>query len=154
FQRPHQGLDGLVPADRFFGAESGVREETERTIRRNELAMALGSAPSKPVYLTGRIGDQSVSLHGERGRLVIRTPDGETHEMEMENAGMPRERSENDDAGRIERDGGAGAGEGAPRAAAQEDDGECAEKGADGGEGAVGVGDGGGPGAGAEVGVG
>ena len=24
FQRPHQGIDGLVPADRFFGAASEV----------------------------------------------------------------------------------------------------------------------------------
>ena len=33
--------------------------------------LALGEAPRRSVYLVGRIGDKDVSLHGERGKLVI-----------------------------------------------------------------------------------
>lgn len=74
--RPHQGIGGSVPADRFFGAESAVREALERTLATNELHLALGEPPRKPVFLVGQIGEQAVSVHGERGRLVVVTPEG------------------------------------------------------------------------------
>jgi transposase InsO family protein len=41
-QRPHQSLDGLVPADRFFGVASEVRAAVEAEIAKNELRLALG----------------------------------------------------------------------------------------------------------------
>ena len=88
FQRPHQGLDGLVPADRFFGAENQVRQALESTMARNEVLLALEEAPRKPVYLVGQIGDQQVSMHGEKGRMVIQTPDGRVQEMDFGNLGM------------------------------------------------------------------
>ena len=74
--RPHQGLDGAVPADRFFGAEDQVRARLEANLAANELALAIGEAPRQPVYLVGRVGEHSVSVHGERGRLVVVTPEG------------------------------------------------------------------------------
>src|ERR1019366_74272 len=69
--RPHQGLDGSVPADRFFGIESQVRRSIEETLGENQLALALNEPLRKPVFLIGQIGDQAVSLHGERGQLVF-----------------------------------------------------------------------------------
>jgi transposase InsO family protein len=85
--RPHQGIDGMVPADRFFGAESQVRKALESAMVKNELLMALGEAPRKPVYLVGQIGDQQVSMHGEKGRMVFQTPDGRVQEMALEGMG-------------------------------------------------------------------
>jgi len=82
--RPHQGIDGMVPADRFFGVEKQVRETLEKAMSRNELHLALGEAPRKPVFLVGQIGDQQVSMHGERGRLVVQTEDGHRQELGME----------------------------------------------------------------------
>src|SRR5262249_13176682 len=35
FQRPHQGIDGLVPADRFFGAASEVRRTLQARVTVN-----------------------------------------------------------------------------------------------------------------------
>ena len=87
--RPHQGLDGSVPADRYFGVESEVRRGLERRLAENELLMALGQAPRKPVFLVGQIDGQAVSLHGERGRLVINTPEGGRQELDMEDLGGP-----------------------------------------------------------------
>jgi transposase InsO family protein/transposase-like protein len=89
--RPHQGIDGLVPADRFFGAESEVREAIEARLSENELRLALGEKPRRSVYLVGQIGDQAVSLHGERGKLVIEGPNGEEATFEPRDLGMPQE---------------------------------------------------------------
>lgn len=87
--RPHQGIDGMTPADRFFGVESQVRQALEATLSRNELHLALGEKPRKPVFLVGQIGDQQVSLHGERGRLVFQSQDGNLQEMGLEGLGAP-----------------------------------------------------------------
>lgn len=74
--RPHQGIDGMVPADRFFGVESEVRKVLEESIEQNSLRMALDEAPRTPVFLVGNIGGKSVSLHGEGGHLIFQSPDG------------------------------------------------------------------------------
>ena len=63
-----------------------MRKALESAMAKNELLMALGEAPRKPVYLVGQIGNQQVSMHGEKGRMVIQTPDGRAQEMEL--AGM------------------------------------------------------------------
>jgi transposase InsO family protein len=120
--RPSQALGGLVPADRFFGAEKAVREAIEKTLAENELRLAVGQEPRKPVFLVGQIGDQQVSLHGERGRIVVQTPDGRSQvigegELGMVPAPTPRkeetdERDEDERAG-----GGAGGHDGAASAA-------------------------------------
>ena len=86
-QRPHQSLDGLVPADRFFGVASQVREAVEKEIAKNELRIALGEAPRKPVYLVGQVDGMTVSMHGEQGRLVVQTPDGQRQEIEAKDLG-------------------------------------------------------------------
>jgi transposase InsO family protein/transposase-like protein len=89
--RPHQGIGGLVPADRFFGAADAVRDELEAQHAENELLLALDQEPRCPVYLVGRIGERSVSMHGERGKLVINGPDGEVQALNPEHLGMPKE---------------------------------------------------------------
>ena len=89
--RPHQGIGGMVPADRFFGAADAVRDALEAQHAENELLLALGQEPRRPVYLVGRIGERSVSMHGERGKLVINGPDGEVQALDPEHLGMPKE---------------------------------------------------------------
>ena len=85
--RPHQGIDGLVPADRFFMAEESARKTIEAAMAENELRLALGERPRKPVFLFGQIGDRQVSLSGERGRLVVRTPDGAVETLQLDELG-------------------------------------------------------------------
>jgi hypothetical protein len=87
-QRPHQGLEGLVPADRFFGVESEVRRALEETVAKNALRLALGETPRKPLFLVGQIDGQAVSLHGESGRIVVQTPDGVVKEISSKDLGM------------------------------------------------------------------
>lgn len=71
--RPHQSLDNMTPADRFFGVESELKKALERTYSENELRLALDEPPRTPVFLIGQIGDQPIALHGEKGKLVIST---------------------------------------------------------------------------------
>jgi transposase InsO family protein len=85
--RPHQGIDGMVPADRFFGVENDLRKALERTYAANELKLALGEKPRTPVFLIGQIGNESISLHGEGGKLIVNTHNGERKELEYEHFG-------------------------------------------------------------------
>lgn len=100
--RPHQGIDGLVPADRFFGAEQAVRKSLESRLEQSELEAALATPPRQGVYVFGQVGDELVSLHGERGRLVVVTSGGVTKELALDELGLPQtekvdERSDRND---------------------------------------------------------
>jgi transposase InsO family protein len=94
--RPHQGIGGLVPADRFFGAADAVRKTIEARLAENELLLAVGEKPRTPVLLYGQVGDRQVSLHGEKGRIVIRTEEGFVREMGIDELGAPSWRGEED----------------------------------------------------------
>jgi transposase InsO family protein len=72
FHRPHQGLAGLVPADRFFRAAQQVREAVEQTVESNALRMAREQAPHKPFYLVGRLGDRDLSISATEGGVRVR----------------------------------------------------------------------------------
>lgn len=83
FQRPHQGIEGLVPADRFFEAAPAVLETLKSRVQANALALARNGVPRKPFYLTGRVGDQAISLHAEGERVVLTRPDGAREEVDL-----------------------------------------------------------------------
>jgi len=86
--RPHQGLHGVTPADRFFGAESALRKTIEKKLAKNEIQFALGDKPRKSIYLFGQVDGEQVSLHGEGGRIVIETPEGQRRELALEDLGV------------------------------------------------------------------
>lgn len=97
--RPHQGLDGMIPADRFFGVENEVRSAIEQSLSENELRLAIDESPKKPVFLFGQIGDQKVSLHGESGKLIFQSQSGSSEEINYEEFGhgnSKNSRSENE----------------------------------------------------------
>lgn len=83
FRRPHQGIGGLVPADRFFEAKDEVRKTLEGRVAQNALALARDGAPRKPFYLTGRVGDVDLSIHAEGERVVLNTADGRREEVDL-----------------------------------------------------------------------
>jgi len=111
--RPHQGIGNLVPADKFFGAAPTVRATLEAALSANELHVAVDEAPRDPVYLAGRIGDQTVSLVGEKGKLVFHGADGTRRELSYDALGMgPGARKEGEDGRAGEEGGGNGDGGG------------------------------------------
>jgi transposase InsO family protein len=76
FQRPHQGIDGLVPADRFFGAAPQVLQTLKARVAANALALARHGLPKAPFYLTGQVGGQPFSVHAEGERVFLTGADG------------------------------------------------------------------------------
>lgn len=91
FQRPHQGIEGLVPADRFFGAASDVKATLAARVAANALELARHGVPAKPFYVTGQVGGKAFSVHAE-GERVIMTQDGKgREEVELVAPDGPRE---------------------------------------------------------------
>ena len=75
-KRPHQGIEGLCPADRFFEIASEVRKTIEAGIKENLLEMALRGEPKAPFYMVGRMEGQSVILRAEKGKLKLSVDNG------------------------------------------------------------------------------
>lgn len=75
FHRTHQGIEGLVPADRFYRSAPEVKEALRARVAENADQLARDGIPRKDFYLTGRVGDVGISLHAE-GEQVVLTRDG------------------------------------------------------------------------------
>jgi transposase InsO family protein len=85
FQRTHQGIDGLVPADRYFGVGSEVLATLKKRVAANALELARHGVPKKPFYLTGQVGDKSFSVHAEGERVILKRQGEERQEVELVN---------------------------------------------------------------------
>jgi transposase InsO family protein len=70
-QRPHQSLEGLCPADRFFAIAQELRQVIERGLEENALELALRGQPRSPFYMVGRMGEQSVIIRAEKGQVKM-----------------------------------------------------------------------------------
>src|SRR5512143_2259976 len=70
-RRPHQALEGLCPADRFFAIAQELRQVIERGIQENVLELALRGEPRPPFYMVGRLGEQSVVIRAEKGQVKM-----------------------------------------------------------------------------------
>ncbi len=94
FQRPHQALDGLVPADRFFGAESEVRRALEARVAANALELARDGTKPAPFYLAGQMHGKGFSVHAEGESLILTREEGNREEIALvppDAAGVPSE---------------------------------------------------------------
>jgi len=76
FQRPHQGISGAVPADRFFQAAPAVLQTLHQRVAANALELARQGVPKAPFYLTGQVGGQPFSLHAEGERVILTGAEG------------------------------------------------------------------------------
>jgi transposase InsO family protein len=107
-KRPHQGIGGLCPADRYFEIQTELRKTMEQGIADNVLEMALRGKPREPFYMVGRMEGQSVVLRAEKGKLRLMV-DGEegggNQEMVYEVTAKGEERGRS-----IEREGSDGKG--------------------------------------------
>jgi transposase InsO family protein len=83
FHRPHQGIGSLVPADRYFEAAPEVRKTLEARVAANALELARDGVPRQSVYLTGRVGDETIALHGEGSRVILTRDGGVREEVEL-----------------------------------------------------------------------
>lgn len=94
FKRPHQGIEGLVPADRFFEAAPDVLKTLKERVAGNALDLAVHGVPRKSFYLTGRVGETGISLHTEGSRVVLTKGDGDREEVDLQATGRRVESGE------------------------------------------------------------
>ena len=94
FQRPHQGIGGLVPADRYFEAAPEVLATLRGRVAANAAELARAGLPRRSFYITGRVGDESIALHGEGGRVILTRGDGEREEVDLAATGRRAEPGE------------------------------------------------------------
>jgi transposase InsO family protein len=102
-KRPHQGIGGLCPADRYFEIQGELKKAMEQGIADNVLEMALRGKPKDPFYMVGRMEGQSVVLRAEKGKIRLLLDDeesGSTQEMLYDATEENPERSTTDGEGR------------------------------------------------------
>jgi len=68
-RRPHQGIKGLCPADRYFEIQSELRKTLAKGVEENALELALRGRPRDPFYMVGRMNGQNVVIRAEKGKL-------------------------------------------------------------------------------------
>jgi len=83
FQRVHSGVEGLVPADRFFGAAPQVLATLKQRVAENALELARRGVPKQPFYLTGQVAGQPFSVHQAGDRVILQRADTERSEIEL-----------------------------------------------------------------------
>ncbi len=83
FRRPHQGIEGLAPADRYFGVASEVKEMLQKRVADNALELARHGVPKRPFYLTGAVGGKNFSVHAAGERVVLSRGDSAPEEIEL-----------------------------------------------------------------------
>jgi transposase InsO family protein len=76
-KRPHQGIGGLCPADRYFEIATELKKAIQDGIKENVLETALRGQPRSPFYMVGRMDGQSVVLKAEKGKLKLSVDDPE-----------------------------------------------------------------------------
>lgn len=76
FHRPHQGLGGAVPADRYYSSAPQVLDAQKRRIADNALELARHGTPRQPLYITGQAGGRGFTVHSEGDRVFL-TREGE-----------------------------------------------------------------------------
>ena len=82
-QRPHQGIGGLVPADRFFHAAPEVLKTLQQRVAENARELARHGVPKRPFYLTGQVEGRPFSVHREGDRVILRQADAAREEIEL-----------------------------------------------------------------------
>jgi transposase InsO family protein len=83
FQRPHQGVEGLTPADRFFSAAPTVLATLKARVAVNALELARQGMPRPPFYVTGQVAGRPFSVHAEGERVFLTRPGQPRQEVEL-----------------------------------------------------------------------
>lgn len=79
-QRPHQGIGGACPADRFYGMAQDVEQARQQGCRENSERVALGQEPKPPLYLLGRLGGTDVRVVRKGDDIELKVGDA-IHEV-------------------------------------------------------------------------
>lgn len=104
FQRTHQGVGGLVPADRFFRAAPQLLQTLKDRAEANALDLARHGEPKSHFFLTGSVGGQGFSVHTEGERVYLRSEGAEKREIDL-SPSIDTDETETDSTDRVTGDG-------------------------------------------------
>lgn len=101
-QRPHQGIDGSCPADRFYGVAGDVEEAIKQGCKENALRLALGQETRHPLFLLGKLGETDVRVTRKGDDIEVKVGDaiheliqmGVPYEFDADGQGKRREPSD------------------------------------------------------------
>ena len=97
-QRPHQGIKGACPADRFFEIQQQLRDVIEKGVNENVEHLALHGSPKIPFYMVGRMGKKSVVITKEGDEMKVEErADAEEQTSEYKKTEQSEERGETGD---------------------------------------------------------
>jgi transposase InsO family protein len=101
FKRPHQGIDGLVPADRFFGVDKQIKEAMLEGAGMVKDALVLDPHRlTRPMYLIGRIGDKEIRVMAKDGSVIVQGVDSiqeKSLQPEAQDVDLSLNKGENND---------------------------------------------------------
>jgi transposase InsO family protein len=118
FQRPHEGIGHLAPAERFFQFAHPLREEIEKRIDANERSLALAPPAEGPKTVAEvAFGDTTLGVTKEDGHFVVRMCDREVVRTTLDPRKESIHEAQEEPAGTRGGDGPGGEGEGGGRAA-------------------------------------
>jgi transposase InsO family protein len=100
-QRPHQGIDGACPADRFYGVSGDVEEALKQGCQENALRLALGQETRHPLYLLGKLGKTDVRVTRKGDDIEVKVGDAVRELIRM---GAPYEMGDDGQGRREETD--------------------------------------------------
>jgi len=76
-QRPHQSLEGLCPADRYFLIREEMKSVIQKGIEENLQELALRGKPNEPMYFVGQVGGRSVIIRSEKSGVRMTVENNE-----------------------------------------------------------------------------
>jgi transposase InsO family protein len=100
-QRPHQGIGGAYPADRFYGVSGDVEEALKQGCQENALRLALGQETRHPLYLLGKLGKTDVRVTRKGDDIEVKVGDAVRELIRM---GAPYEMTDDGQGRREEPD--------------------------------------------------
>ena len=99
--RPHQSLEGLCPADRFFKIKEQMKAAIEKNVTANMEELALHGKPIEPFYMVGQVNGQSLVIESDKKRFSV-TVNGN----EVQGTGVGMEGRAGNESGNSDRIGG------------------------------------------------
>ena len=89
YGRPHQGIGGFTPADRYFGIADEVKRHLQERKALGNQAVVAGKPPT--IFLMGKLFGHTVRVQDEAGRLVVHLDGRQVYNTDM----MPTSVTEN-----------------------------------------------------------
>jgi transposase InsO family protein len=74
FKRPHQGIDKLMPSDRFYRVADQVRQIVAANTEKVDAAAAPATGYRPPTYMVGNIGGRELRVVSKEAEVTLQAP--------------------------------------------------------------------------------